>query len=381
MRRRKRRLRLKKSVKNGLKKICCISASLICIPVVVKNTTPVKADYDPALMVRVSNTVEVEKQAETKNNIVVALAEKNDHIDADSINLDYSSVSIEDISQNKKGFQRATIVTNIVNNEGEAETVSTVRTSGYVVVEQDFLYPTLELKSTDITIANDGSKVFVPEQYVTSVMDTSGILPALTITGDVDVNTDGDYTVTYKATNTLGNSVEKSLTVHVKTPQWLIDQRAAEEQARIEAERKAEEEKKAKEEAERRAQELEKLNQSQTDSSNLGYYGGGNNPYSGGWANCTYGAWQALYNERGISLPNFGNAYQWVDVASSYGYATGTTPAAGSIAVYTNHVAYVDAVDGNQVHIVEGGFNGHYMSRWVSAWSEGYQALRGYIYP
>ena len=212
-------------------------------------------------------------------------------------------------------------------------------------------------------------------------MDTSGILPALTITGDVDVNTDGDYTVTYKATNTLGNSVEKSLTVHVKTPQWLIDQRAAEEQARIEAERKAEEEKKAKEEAERRAQELEKLNQSQTDSSNLGYYGGGNNPYSGGWANCTYGAWQALYNARGISLPNFGNAYQWVDVASSYGYATGTTPAAGSIAVYTNHVAYVDAVDGNQVHIVEGGFNGHYMSRWVSAWSEGYQALRGYIYP
>ena len=52
----------------------------------------------------------------------------------------------------------------------------------------------------------------------------------------------------------------------------------------------------------------------------------------------------------------------------------------GSIAVYSNHVAYVAAVDGNMVYIKEGGYDGHYMERWVSATSEGTQSLQGYIY-
>lgn len=380
MKRRKRR-RLRRPVRRFLKCTAAVAFAACSLKFVSANMLPVQADYDPALMVRVGANVTAESQEETKNNIVVALAESDDRVNADTVNLNYSSVSIEDFSSNRKGIQRATIVANVVDGS-ENPTVNTIKKSGYVVIEQDLLYPTLELRSSEINIANDGSKVFVPEQYVTSISDSSGLLPALVITGDVDVNTDGDYTVTYKATNTLGNSVEKSLTVHVKTPQWLIDQRAAEEQARIEAERKAEEERKAKEEAERQAQLRAQAQaiQEQTNSSNLGYYGGGNNPYPGGWSNCTYGAWQALYNARGISMPNFGNAYQWVGMAQSYGYATGTTPAVGSVAVYTNHVAYVDAVDGDRVHIVEGGYDGHYMERWVAAWSEGSQALRGYIY-
>ena len=377
----KKRLRLKRPIRRFLKGTAAVAISACSLNIIPRNITKVHAEYDPALMLRVSNTATVKEQADAKNNLVIALAESDDRISVDDINLNCSSVSVEDVFTNRKGLQRGTIVANVVDGT-ENSTVSTIKKTGYVVIEQDLLYPTLELRASEINIANDGSKVFVPEQYITAVSDSSGMLPALVITGDVDVNTDGDYQVTYKATNTLGNSVEKSLTVHVKTPQWLIEQREAEERARIEAERKAEEERKAREEAERQAQLRAQAQaiQEQTNSSNLGYYGGGNNPYPGGWSNCTYGAWQALYNARGISMPNFGNAYQWVDMAQSYGYATGTTPAVGSIAVYTNHVAYVDAVDGDRVHIVEGGYDSRYMELWVSAWSEGYQALRGYIY-
>ena len=55
-------------------------------------------------------------------------------------------------------------------------------------------------------------------------------------------------------------------------------------------------------------------------------------------------------------------------------------PAVGSIAVYSNHVAYVAAVDGDMVYIKEGGYNGHYMERWVPSTNEGHQTLQGYIY-
>ena len=376
----RKRKRLKRPIRRFLKGTAAVALSACSLNFISKNVVKVNAEYDPALMLMVNNTVELENQEQTKNSIVVALAESDDRINVDDINLHYSSVSVEDASSMQKGIQRATIVANVVDGKENA-TVNTIKKSGYIVIEQDCLYPTLELRSSEITIANDGSKVFVPEQYITTINDTSGILPALVIDGTVDVNTDGDYTVVYKAINSLGNSVEKELTVHVKTPQWLIEQREAEERARIEAERKAEEERKAKEEAERQAQLQAQLNQQQTNTSNLGYYGGGANPYPGGWSNCTYGAWQALYNARGISLPNFGNAYQWGVQAAAMGYATGMEPAVGSIAVYTNHVAYVDAVDGNMVHIVEGGYEGHYCERWVPKDTENFQALRCYIYP
>ena len=108
----------------------------------------------------------------------------------------------------------------------------------------------------------------------------------------------------------------------------------------------------------------------------------GLNPYSGGWSNCTAGAWEAVYENLGVSLPNFGDAGGWLYSASSDGYATGSSPAVGSVAVYSHHVAYVDAVsaDGSAVHIIEGNYAGHYNERWVSASGDGFQANIGYIY-
>ncbi len=106
------------------------------------------------------------------------------------------------------------------------------------------------------------------------------------------------------------------------------------------------------------------------------------NPYYGGWANCTWGTWQLVHDTLGISLPGWGMAGNWLNDAARSGYATGSTPKVYSIAVYSWHVAFVTAVNGDQVYIKEGNYLGHYYERWVPASGLPYtgQTCLGYIY-
>lgn len=108
----------------------------------------------------------------------------------------------------------------------------------------------------------------------------------------------------------------------------------------------------------------------------------GGNPYYGGWSNCTWGAWQLVHDTLGISLPGWGMAGNWISDAAASGYATGSTPRVNSIAVYSWHVAFVTAVDGDRVYIKEGNYMGHYYERWVPANGLPYtgQTCLGYIY-
>ena len=108
----------------------------------------------------------------------------------------------------------------------------------------------------------------------------------------------------------------------------------------------------------------------------------GGNPYYGGWSNCTWGAWQLVHDTLGISLPGWGMAGNWISDAAASGYATGNTPRVNSIAVYSWHVAFVTAVDGDRVYIKEGNYMGHYYERWVPANGLPYtgQTCLGYIY-
>ena len=108
--------------------------------------------------------------------------------------------------------------------------------------------------------------------------------------------------------------------------------------------------------------------------------------------NCTWYAWQLAYERTGVALPGFGNAGQWYDAAASYGYSVGQTPAANSIAVWTNgsygHVTYVTSVSGSDIFIEEGGFDSsNYPDGIHSGWTSGIagtirygSTLKGYIY-
>ena len=98
------------------------------------------------------------------------------------------------------------------------------------------------MKNSSVVVNNGDT--FNASSYISYINDDSGILPVLTVDGAVDMNTDGDYPVTYTVVDTAGNKSTATMTVSVRTPQEVVDARiAAEEQRqREEAERAAAEE-------------------------------------------------------------------------------------------------------------------------------------------
>ena len=299
------------------------------------------------------------------------------NVDINDVDIARSTIDIDNFNFTKAGIQSVKVKVNLARKA--SENVAYQDSVGYSFIEDAVIKvyadsaPKIALTSQSITV-NNGDP-FNPESFIIYATDDSGNLPALKIDSNVDMNVDGVYSVTYTAIDQIGNSASRSIEVTVKTPQEVLDA-IAEEEAR----KQAEEEQKQSEEEERRRQEEEEQTRLNAEySGGVKLVGNGVDPYAGGTSNCTDTAWLLAY-EAGHVLPNWGNAYAWLYNAQATGYATGYTPAIGSIAVYSNHVAYVAAVDGNMVYIKEGGYDGHYMERWVSATSEGTQSLQGYIY-
>lgn len=98
-------------------------------------------------------------------------------------------------------------------------------------------------------------------------------------------------------------------------------------------------------------------------SSSSSSYGSSYQRYSGGsggrfpYGYCTWWVAQKRY------VPWLGNAWQWYYNAQSYGYATGRTPAPGSIMVTwesgVGHVGYVESVSGSTFTISEMNYYGY----------------------
>ena len=312
-----------------------------------------------------------------KNAVIMERASADPNVDINDVDIARSTIDIDNFNFTKAGIQSVKVKVNLARKA--SEDVAYQDSVGYSFIEDAVIKvyadsaPKIALTSQSITV-NNGDP-FNPESFIIYATDDSGNLPALKIDSNVDMNVDGVYSVTYTAIDQIGNSASRSIEVTVKTPQEVLDA-IAEEEAR----KQAEEEQKQSEEEERRRQEEEEQTRLNAEySGGVKLVGNGVDPYAGGTSNCTDTAWLLAY-EAGHVLPNWGNAYAWLYNAQATGYATGYTPAIGSIAVYSNHVAYVAAVDGNMVYIKEGGYDGHYMERWVSATSEGTQSLQGYIY-
>ncbi|WP_205648123.1 CHAP domain-containing protein [Actinomadura rubteroloni] len=94
---------------------------------------------------------------------------------------------------------------------------------------------------------------------------------------------------------------------------------------------------------------------------------------------CTSWVAWALHDRNGFEMPRaIGNAANWGPWASSHGYAVNMTPAAGSVAWWNaNHVAWVEAVNGDSVTIQEYnyGYSGRYNRRVINRTS-----ASGYIH-
>ena len=342
-------------------------------------TTGVSADDTLGSSVRVFelSTSDSNPITSLKNAVIMERASVDPNVDINDVDIARSTIDIDNFNFTKAGIQSVKVKVNLARKA--SENVAYQDSVGYSFIEDAVIKvyadsaPKIALTSQSITV-NNGDP-FNPESFIIYATDDSGNLPALKIDSNVDMNVDGVYSVTYTAIDQIGNSASRSIEVTVKTPQEVLDA-IAEEEAR----KQAEEEQKQSEEEERRRQEEEEQTRLNAEySGGVKLVGNGVDPSAGGTSNCTDTAWLLAY-EAGHVLPNWGNAYAWLYNAQATGYATGYTPAIGSIAVYSNHVAYVAAVDGNMVYIKEGGYDGHYMERWVSATSEGTQSLQGYIY-
>lgn len=91
--------------------------------------------------------------------------------------------------------------------------------------------PKIELYTSQVTIT-DGSE-FVPEDYLKTVSGSNGNLPMMKIDNPVDRYRDGEYTVTYTATDLNGLSTEAVLKVTIDNSEIALQRRAEAKQKSI----------------------------------------------------------------------------------------------------------------------------------------------------
>ena len=204
------------------------------------------------------STSEADPIEKLKEAVIENRAEKDETIDLEEVDLTRSYIDIDGLNTSKTGIQAVKVKVNL--SMRQSEDVYSQTSIGYSFIQDAVVKvtvntaPKISLKSTAITV-NNGDR-FNPESFLAYANDSSGNLPALKITSDVDMNQDGEYTVVYTAVDQTGNSSTATLSVTVKTPQEVIDARIAAEEAAAEQARQEELERQRREEEERRRQAM-----------------------------------------------------------------------------------------------------------------------------
>ncbi|MBF1106393.1 MAG: DUF5011 domain-containing protein, partial [Solobacterium sp.] len=137
--------------------------------------------------------------------------------DLNYISLDKSVADITGFDRNATGIQTVTVKVNLAST-GDKEVEKRL---GYsfvqkvvVKLKQDSA-PVVQLKSDAVTVNNGDT--FNASSYISYINDDSGILPVLSVSGEVDMDKDGEYPVTYTVSDTAGHTSTAVLTVTVKT--------------------------------------------------------------------------------------------------------------------------------------------------------------------
>ena len=241
-------------VKNKLnKKLGRVGAGLLSALLIAGtySTKTVYADDNKTTTVEKENTlpvIEVSQQdlnpTETIKSLVIQeRAAFDGTYDLANISLEKSVADIEGFNRSVTGIQTVTVKVTLAST-GDTEAQKTL---GYSFIQKAVVNvvnstaPVIKLKNSSVVVNNGDT--FNASSYISYINDDSGILPVLTVEGSVDMNTDGDYPVTYTVVDTAGNKSTATMTVTVRTPQEVVDARIAEEERqREEAERLAAEE-------------------------------------------------------------------------------------------------------------------------------------------
>ena len=241
-------------VKNKLsKKLGRVGAGLLSA-LLIAGTYSIKtvyADDNKATTVEKENTlpvIEVSQQDlnpldTIKSLVIQERAAFDGTYDLTNISIEKSVADIEGFNRSVTGIQTVTVKVTLAST-GDIEAQKTL---GYSFIQKAVVNvvnstaPVIKLKNSSVVVNNGDT--FNASSYISYINDDSGILPVLTVEGSVDMNTDGDYPVTYTVVDTAGNKSTATMTVTVRTPQEVVDARIAEEERqREEAERLAAEE-------------------------------------------------------------------------------------------------------------------------------------------
>lgn len=153
--------------------------------------------------------------------------------DLNYISLDKSVADITGFDRNATGIQTVTVKVNLAST-GDKEVEKRL---GYsfvqkvvVKLKQDSA-PVVQLKSDTVTVNNGDT--FNASSYISYINDDSGILPVLSVSGEVDMDKDGEYPVTYTVSDTAGHTSSAVLTVTVKTPVEVAVAKQAEAETKV----------------------------------------------------------------------------------------------------------------------------------------------------
>ncbi|MGM9940479.1 MAG: C40 family peptidase [Bulleidia sp.] len=322
------------------------------------------------------STSEADPIETLKEAVITQRAEKDDTIDLDEVDLTRSYIDIDGLNTTKTGIQTVKVKVNL--SMKASQDVYTQNSVGYSFIEDAVVKvtvdttPKISLKRTSITVNNGDN--FNPESFIAYANDSTGNLPALKIESNVDMNTDGDYSVVYTAVDKTGGCSTATLSVAVKTPQEILDARAAEEEAR----RIAEEEERQRQAEEERQRLLAQAAAAAAstpiasgDPSSVAGYAmsfAGLVPYV--WGGASPAGWdcsgftQYVYAQFGVSLPHYSgsqaNCGMYVDSLAN-AQPGDLIANANHAAIYIGGGMVVNALNpslGTQVTSVAGAFAG-----------------------
>ncbi|MGM9917967.1 MAG: NlpC/P60 family protein [Lactimicrobium massiliense] len=195
-----------------------------------------------------------------KQQAIDSYVKANGSVKEDDIDASASFISVEGLSLNHTGLQTVSISLQpavYTNAEHTTSTLQQAWTTSAAVTVTSTGAPRVVLKQDEVTV--DYQSNFSYADNIAILSTSSGSLPVIQETDNVDVNTEGTYTCTVTAIDERGQKTTVSYSVVVKKPAEVVRaeeeaaKKAAEEAAAQEAARKAAEEAAARQAAQEAA--------------------------------------------------------------------------------------------------------------------------------